>query len=120
MNESPLPALAIDPGRSKWGLAVVFSTGECPLREIVTAEAAPHRIREILGQFAMDRVLLGDRTGARKAKERLEAAVSLPITLVPEHMTTLRARGLYWRDHPIRGWRRLLPQGLLVPPVPLD
>ena len=31
-----------------------------------------------------------------------------------------RARELYFREHPPRGWRRLVPTGLQLPPVPVD
>ena len=119
MSEPPEAVLAIDPGRGKWGLAVVLTTGECVLRDVVAADVAPSRAAEIASERGISRVLLGDRTGARAALERLRALSTEPV-LVPEHGTTLIARDLYWRDHPIRGWRRWLPRGLLTPPEPLD
>jgi hypothetical protein len=39
---------------------------------------------------------------------------------VDERETTLRARALYFADHPPRGWRRLIPLGLQLPPRPID
>ena len=42
------------------------------------------------------------------------------LTVSPERGTTLRARERYWRLWPARGWRRMLPTGLRIPPVDLD
>ena len=40
--------------------------------------------------------------------------------LVDEYRTTDEAKAAYWTAHPPRGWRRLIPRGMLVPPVPVD
>jgi hypothetical protein len=37
-----------------------------------------------------------------------------------EHGTTLAARRRYWELFPPRGWRRLLPEGLRLPPRDWD
>jgi RNase H-fold protein (predicted Holliday junction resolvase) len=44
----------------------------------------------------------------------------VPVTYVDERETTLRARSLYFADHPPRGWRRLIPLGMQMPPRPID
>jgi hypothetical protein len=111
--------LAVDPGRSKWGWAVVDRDGNCLLREVTPASEAFHRIQEIAQTRPISRILLGDRTGSAEARRHLEG-LGLPLEMVSEHMTTLIARQLYRRDHPPRGWRRLVPQGLLMPDEPLD
>ncbi len=45
---------------------------------------------------------------------------SLPIRVVDETGTTLRARERYWQLWPARGWKRLLPKGLRIPSGDLD
>jgi hypothetical protein len=40
--------------------------------------------------------------------------------LIEEAGTTLAARARYFKEHPRRGWRRLLPLGLQTPPEPYD
>jgi hypothetical protein len=40
--------------------------------------------------------------------------------VVDETDTSYRARALYFADHPPRGWRRLVPLGLQLPPRPID
>ena len=111
--------LAIDPGRDKCGLAVVGMDRRVLSREIVPpdqlATCAAGRAR----QFPGARIVMGRGTGGREARRALRAAEIDPIA-VPEDGTTLAARQRYFRDHPPRGWRRLLPISLQTPPVPVD
>jgi len=44
----------------------------------------------------------------------------LAARVVPEAGTTLAARDRYWELEPARGWRRLLPKGLRLPPRDVD
>jgi hypothetical protein len=48
------------------------------------------------------------------------AELGPPVRLVDEYETTRRARELYVAEHPPRGWRRLVPRGLLSPDRPID
>ena len=58
---------------------------------------------------------------ARAFREQLEASgVGMEVTLVDEHRSTEEARRRYFVDNPPSGWRRLMPRGLLTPPVPYD
>jgi len=34
--------------------------------------------------------------------------------------TTIRARARYFAANPPRGWRRIVPRGMLLPPRPID
>lgn len=114
-------ALAVDPGLAKWGLAVVAPDGRCLAREVVLQTDAPERASSYAQTYQVTVLLLGDRTGSSDAEARLrERLPNHPLERAPEHGTTLLARALYWRDHPPRGWRRLMPRGLLTPPGPLD
>lgn len=112
--------LAIDPGREKCGLAV--GEGRVILaRAIVPAAALGDTAREWARRFSVDRILLGDRTGAEIVRHQLSSAFpGVPIVLVSEQGTTLLARHRYFADHPPRGWRRLLPLSMQVPPEPYD
>ena len=42
------------------------------------------------------------------------------LELVGEAHSTEEARSLYWQVNPPKGWRKLVPLGMLVPPEPLD
>ncbi|MBU6354703.1 MAG: resolvase [Cyanobacteria bacterium REEB498] len=112
--------VAIDPGRSKCGL--VLSDGEG--LSLLAAGVLPPQdcLAQIQAWSAGQRchtVLLGSGTGSGPWTGWLEA---LPLQLipVPEAGTTLAARGRYWQLEPPRGWRRLLPEGLRLPPRDVD
>jgi hypothetical protein len=114
------PLAALDPGRSKCGL--VRTDG----RRLQVEEALilpPEQCRDTLaawhGQGLLVAVVLGDGTTSRSWCRTL-AGLQIPTQLVDERGTTLAARERYWQLWPARGWRRLLPRGLRVPPRQLD
>ena len=113
--------LAIDPGREKCGLAVVRKDGSVVLREVVPTMALAARLREVGSAHAVDVVVLGDRTGSKETAEVVRGCLpQVQIHLVDEHRSTEEARKRYFAENPPRGWRRLIPRGLLVPPIPYD
>ena len=71
-----------------------------------------------------DRARKRGRLGCRGTNAAVVGAVldrlGLPYTLVDEYETTLRARARYFADHPPRGWKRLVPRGMLLPERPVD
>ena len=114
----PGAVAGLDPGRSKCGL-VLSDPGR---RRIVEARVLPPQ--EALACLqrwqaeGLTQVVLGNGTGHRDWRSRLEAG--LPLALVDEGHTTLAARARYWELEPPRGWRRLLPEGLRQPPRDWD
>lgn len=113
--------LGVDPGTRKCGLAQLDEHGTVTRRAVVAREALAGTVRQWAAEVRLERVALGSRTGS--AEVRGELATALPgvdIELVPEHRSTEEARALYWQYHPPRGWRRLVPRGMLVPPEPVD
>lgn len=116
--------LAIDPGRTKVGVAVVAADGRVLWRGIVTPPELSAVVASKWKEYHPETVVVGDRTGSRQVVELLRRECSAigetRILLVPEHGSTLAARSRYWRAKPPRGWRRLLPEGLRNPPEPVD
>jgi RNase H-fold protein (predicted Holliday junction resolvase) len=112
--------LGIDPGTRKCGYAVVREPLAAPLElGIVPTDDLARTVRELAGRFSIRTIALGRGTYARPVGERL-ADLGLPVELVDEHETTLLARRRYFAAHPPRGWRRLVPRGMLLPPRPID
>ncbi len=112
--------VAVDPGRSKCGLAAVSRQGVLEKRIVETTQVgdAAAEMAERHGAAVM---VLGSRTGHEEVRERLEQAVAgLPIEWVEEDMTTLQARRRYWKENPPRGLWRLIPEGLRAPREPID
>ncbi|EFQ22853.1 conserved hypothetical protein [Aminomonas paucivorans DSM 12260] len=127
---------ALDPGRSKMGFALgerelVFSAVLPADRDDLLTEALRTGDFRPLAPYAREgappvleggwdgSLFVGDGTGSRELKAALEGA-GFSCRLVEERDSTLLARAVYFRLHPPRGWRRLLPLSLLTPPRPVD
>lgn len=88
-------------------------------RGIVPTGELCERLREILPAHGVGTIALGSGTHAAEVRA-LIAGLGLPIAIVDERETTLRARARYFAAHPPAGWRRLIPRGMLLPPEPID
>ena len=119
MTAAPGPLAGLDPGRSKCGL-VLTDPERREIRQalVLPPEAAWQRLQDWHRHQALAAVVLGDGTGSGVWRRRLEPL--LPVELVDERGTTLAARRRYWELFPARGWRRLLPLGLRLPPRDFD
>lgn len=114
------PVLGIDPGLRKCGYAVVLAAHTPALAMGIepTAQLAA-RVAELIARFDPAAIALGRGTNAAAVAAAL-APAGVPIHLTDERETTLRARARYFEEHPPRGWRRLIPRGMLLPPGPVD
>ncbi|MDQ2865569.1 MAG: pre-16S rRNA-processing nuclease YqgF [Candidatus Eremiobacteraeota bacterium] len=111
--------LGIDPGTRKAGYALVEADGRPLLAGIEELPSLERRLRELCTSHHIGVAALGTGTNA-EAVRRILKVVGVPVRLVDERETTLRARALYFADHPRRGWRRLVPIGMQLPPRPID
>lgn len=111
--------LGVDPGTRKVGFAVVDQHGEARDLGIEPIAAFGARVRLLMERWAIEAIAVGTGTNARALAGEL-AGLGVPVTYVDERETTLRARSLYFADHPPRGWRRLIPLGMQLPPRPID
>jgi len=113
--------IAVDPGRQKCGIAVVDAEGEVLDRTVVPTAEMPQRVKAWAQEHAAGQVIVGNGTTAAAASAALKAAdPSLEPVLVDEHRSTEAARRRYFAENPPRGWRRLIPTSLQVPPRPYD
>ena len=116
--------VALDPGRSKCGLLLADTSTNTVLQGMVIPSA------EVLDQLRawmeddqgenaqISDLVIGDGTSSTILQQQLPT--SLKVRIVDETGTTLRARYRYWQLWPARGWKRLLPSGLRIPPGDLD
>ncbi|MFP4483045.1 MAG: endonuclease [Thermovirgaceae bacterium] len=128
----------IDPGREKFGWALVEREGKLVLSgiaprqsfglwlEALAAGKAKNFGHWVYEGAAKDptlppcrNILLGEGTGMKEMAEKLRAQ-GIAFETVPEAYSTLRARKLYWMLHPPRGLVRLVPLSFRVPPRPVD
>lgn len=112
--------LGVDPGTRKCGFALVGSPGAEPLElGIVATGDLPGKVADLQARFPIRAIALGGGTHTTGVAALL-AGSGIPIAVVDERATTLLARSRYFAAHPPRGWRRLVPRGMLLPPGPID
>lgn len=112
--------LGIDPGRDKCGLAVVATDG-FTRKQVVPRREFLGVVKEFVREYNVDTVVLGDGTGSKEFWRELKGVLpNLTIVTIDEQHSTEEAREQYWQDHRPKGWRKVLPKTMQVPPEPYD
>ncbi len=128
----------IDPGREKFGWALVESNGDLLLSGITPRPSFGLWLETLASGKAVGfdewvcernvndpvlspcrNILLGKGTGMKEMAENIRDR-GVAFETVPEAYSTLRARKLYWMLHPPRGLVRVVPLSFRVPPRPVD
>ncbi|MGD1921823.1 MAG: pre-16S rRNA-processing nuclease YqgF [Pleurocapsa sp.] len=113
--------LGLDPGRDKCGLAVMVGE-QIVYHQVVDSAKVIAIIQQLCQKYGADRLVMGNGTTSTSWYQQLEVSLvqQLPIVTIDEHNSTLEARDRYWLMYPPKGLQRILPQGLRVPPRPVD
>ena len=115
--------LAVDPGSSKCGLALVVNDPlEVMDRAIVPTEnlvvAVGARLR---ANPSIETMIIGSGTKSRVLVRALrDVFPRITHIVVDEHGSSQRARLRYCREIPAKGWRKLLPPGMRSPEQSYD
>ncbi len=117
--------LAVDPGSSKCGMALVRRNRagilEVLWRSVTSTEELETKIDEACAIDKFTMVIVGNGTRSRTIVERLRDHMpSIGILVVDEKDTSMEARARYWEHHPRKGWRRFFPATMQTPPEPVD
>lgn len=113
--------LGVDPGRSKTGLALVDEKGNIEKLHIAFMDNFLQELKTFCKGVELKAVVLGDGTNCKTVSQVIaESYPKLEQHIVGEAYSTEEARKLYWEVNPPKGWKRLVPMGLLVPDEPLD
>lgn len=117
--------LAVDPGTSKCGMALVKRPQEGKIlllwHEVVPIDGVLAKLHEAYAAHPFDLIVIGDGTHSRQVQTTIRTHLpSMGILEIDEKDTSMVARERYWEAYPRRGWRRLLPASMQVPPVPVD
>ena len=113
--------LGIDPGRSKTGLALVNGVGKIVKLHIAESQNIDNEIVEFIKNSCLVHIVLGNGTNSRNIGESVKRVLpDVLVAVVEEAHSTEEARALYWQENPPKGLKKLIPLGMLVPPVPLD
>ena len=113
--------LGVDPGRSKTGLALVDGNDKIIKLHIAESQNIDNEIVEFIKNSCPVHIVLGNGTNSRNIGEAVKRVLNdVMVTVVEEAHSTEEARTLYWQENPPKGLKKLIPLGMLVPPVPLD
>jgi RNase H-fold protein (predicted Holliday junction resolvase) len=119
-NRPVCPIIAVDPGREKCGLAVLHDSAVLFRALVPTLEIGP-TCAYLLGRHPGAEIVIGNLTCARQVRAAIQAACpSVKVHEADEANTTLEARARYWLENAPRGLWRLVPEGMRVPPRPVD
>ena len=111
---------ALDPGRDKCGFAVLDEDGKVLSQRVIETQNLIAEITTAKATYGFSRLVMGNGTTSKEAQQRLGEVPALEILVRDEYRTTEMAKGEYWKANPPKGWRRLLPVTMQVPPVPVD
>ncbi len=115
------PLLAVDPGHTKSGIAVISGSGEVLYHDIIPSSMLGETVDVIARSHNATTILVGDGTTAEQAIVQIAQFCSRDrIVCVPEAGTTLEARARYWSDNPPGCAMMLIPAGMRIPPRPVD
>ena len=118
---SGCPVMAIDPGRTKCGLAILESTGNVLYADVVSTQKLLAAVQKLIDQYHPTALIVGNGTGCSGILTECSKLRSLlPVHQVEEHHTSELARKRYCRDHPPKGLLRLIPPSLRFPDSPYD
>ena len=114
--------LGFDPGRDKCGMAVLETNHCVHYHEVILSDDVTEKLASLCQQFPIEQLIMGNQTTAKQWKAQLEKMLLRPIsiTMVDERNSSVEARDRYWQMYPPQGLNRLIPQGLRVPPRPID
>lgn len=112
--------LAIDPGREKTGIAIL-NNSDVLEHKIINSEELVQTIKSLLEKYIIKTIVMGNGTSSKKKYDLLKREfIDRDIVLINEYRTTDEARKLYFQENPPKGWKKLIPLGMQVPPVPVD
>jgi RNase H-fold protein (predicted Holliday junction resolvase) len=112
--------LAIDPGREKTGIAILKNSDVLE-HKIINSDELVQIIKSLLEKYIIKTIVMGNGTSSKKKYDLLKREfIDRDIVLINEYRTTDEARKLYFQENPPKGWKKLIPLGMQVPPVPVD
>lgn len=112
--------LAIDPGREKTGIAILKNSDVLE-HKIINSGELVQIIKSLLEKYIIKTIVMGNGTSSKKKYDLLKREfIDRDIVLINEYRTTDEARKLYFQENPPKGWKKLIPLGMQVPPVPVD
>ena len=113
--------MGIDPGRNKCGVAVLTDEGKEVLKEISKTSDLSKKLEELLQDYSIDKIILGNGTYADKVFNILKLFFDeKEIIFVEEENSTYIAEEKYLKENPPLGLSFLNKVMKFKPKRPLD
>jgi len=113
--------IAIDPGREKCGIAVLSIDNTVIFHKTVLKNDLFPCMDELQKKYTIAAVVIGSGTTSKNVLQLLQKKYQqMSIAVIDEYRTTDAAKKRYWQENPPKGIKRLIPRGMLIPPVPVD
>ena len=114
--------LGFDPGRDKCGIAIMCKNRQLHYHQVIESAKITTTIATLNEQFDINLIVIGDQTTSKIWQQHLTEIISekIPIIKIDERYSSLEARERYWQIYPPRGFVRLIPPGMRIPPKPID
>ncbi len=112
--------IGFDPGRDKCGIALINEDREIVFKKVVNSQSAIATIQQTIEKYQPLTLVMGNQTTAKEWEKKLREDINLGIVLIDEQNSSAEARIRYWDFNPPRGLQKLIPQGLRIPPDPID
>lgn len=109
--------LAIDPGKCKFGYAVLTGEKKVLAQGTAAVDDLSALVAQLVAAFDLKTVVIGDRTGGSQFYAALKPvlmAQGLNLALVGEDGSSREGRERFLKANR-KGWRRLVPLGLQTP-----
>ena len=111
--------LSIDPGNSKWGLAIVDHELKVHEQGIFPIDSLYNKVFEFTKSYNIDLIVLGNQTKSEHFFKVL-SELGIEILLIDEKNSTLDAKDLFFELYPPKGLKKWIPRGLLYPQRDFD
>jgi RNase H-fold protein (predicted Holliday junction resolvase) len=115
--------LGFDPGRDKCGIAVMARDRNLVYQKVIPSSQALATMSQLCQQYPIQHIVLGNQTTSQMWLNQIKSLFSddlIAISLVDERNSSLEARDRYWQLYPPQGLAQLIPQGMRIPPRPVD
>ena len=114
--------LGFDPGKDKCGIAIMTSYKVILNHQVIKSDEVMPIIRSLCEKYKIKKIVLGNQTTSKEWRKKLEEELpfKISINMVDERNSTLEAKDFYWVINPPQGLTKLIPQGLRIPPRPID
>ncbi len=114
--------LGFDPGKDKCGMAVMDKNLKLYNHQVIPSTDTLRIVQSCCQKFRIQLLVMGNQTTSKSWEKQLKTVLpkSLKIVKVDERYSSLEARDRYWQMYPPQGLTRFIPQGMRIPPRPVD